>query len=72
MSRPDPERKRTVQTDIGFRSILQDTVFGKHVERLSPVDKRSIASIAAGYGQRIELNWIVPFLGEQQQTDEAA
>jgi hypothetical protein len=61
-----------VQTDIGFRSILQDTVFGKHVERLSPVDKREIAGIAAGYGQRIELNWIAPFLGEQTTNEEAA
>jgi hypothetical protein len=61
----------TVQSDIGFRSALQDTVFSRHGERLSPVDKREISGIAAGWGQRIELNWIAPFVGEQT-TEEAA
>lgn len=60
-----------VQTDIGFRSMLQDSIFARHVERLSPVDKREISAVAAGWGQRIELNWIAPFAGEQT-TDEVA
>ena len=61
-----------VQTDIGFRSALQDSVFHQHVERLSPVDKREIGAVAVGWQQRLELHWIAPFAGEQTKTTEAA
>ncbi len=61
-----------VMVDIGFRSALQDSVFRQHVERLGPLDKRDIGAVTAGWGGRIEANWIAPFVGEEQAKTEAA
>jgi hypothetical protein len=60
-----------VQADVGFRSALQDSIFARHIELLGPTNKREIGAVAAGWGQRIESNWIAPFVGEQQ-TEKAA
>jgi hypothetical protein len=65
-------KQMEVMVDIGFRSALQDSVFRRHVERLSSVDKREIGAITAGWGQRIKANWVEPFVGEEQQKNTEA
>jgi hypothetical protein len=57
---------------FGLRTEFQDTVFGRFVERLSPVEKRALDQVARGWQQLTEANIVAPHCAGEQTTTEAA